>query len=480
MSLVKRWVRRDTGTSDSLRPVIVIGGVSGGAGTLAFTILAPLLPRYVKHFALSVGQASLVSACFGLGAIAGALAGGLIARRNAKAAVVAGLAALALGTGALGGAGPLRLVELGRVLQGTGDGLAYCGGLTLLFESAPRERQSLLFGTVSAIALLGALAGPVIAYATTRLGSGAVLGALAALGAALAVAATLFPSPPRRTDREPTRAAAIAFSLSWARTIGPSALQASLNGTLNILGPIALSRLGWSTPGIAAAFLGAAAIGGLAYPVAGRLSDRHGTRAVAATLLFLAGANAIWLSVVGGHWAALVAVACSSLVFSVLSIPAIGRVTAAARDAGVPFGVSTAACLLLWAVFNATGALAGGALAGAVGTSTPWKVLAAMCFATGTVMYGRQRREHVGESLAARPVSSPGAIGGRLDGRCECSISSNSPAHLERVQARRRTGQGSDVSGIFVPDVPNARRLTDSFAPRYGQGGSISRALQSN
>jgi MFS family permease len=398
--------------TDSLTPVVVICGVSGGAGTLAFTILAPLLPRYVHRFGLDLAQASVLSACFGLGALAGALAGGILARRSARSAIVIGLSALALGTAALGDGSSVQFVELGRVLQGAGDGLAYCGALTLLFESAPRQRQSLLLGTVSAISLLGALAGPLIAYATTRLGTGAVLGALAGLGAAVTLGAAVFriPAPPSSSR---TAGAVRRWHLPpWGRTIGPAALQAALNGTLNILGPLALSRSGWSTGGIAGAFLGAAAVGGLIYPVVGRLSDRHGTRIVIAVLLGLAGAGGCWLATTRSHWALLAAVSCSSLVFSVLSVPAIGRVTAAAREAGASFGVSSAACLVLWAVFNAGGALAGGGLAEAVGTSTPWVVLAVVCFGSGGLMYARRPRAAVASGATAG--ADPAAIGRRV------------------------------------------------------------------
>jgi MFS family permease len=161
-------------------------------------------------------------------------------------------------------------------------------------------------------------------------------------------------------------------------------------GVVDVLAPLRLARLGASSTIIAAAFLGAAVIESCVSPVAGRFSDRFGTRwpvliGLAAGTLF--GVLA-WLP---GSVPWLIAVLVLGMpFFGSLYTPAAAMVSESAQDQQLNHGIAFALTNLTWAAGQAIAASAGGALAEATSDAVPYLLLAAACLATLCAMLRRR------------------------------------------------------------------------------------------
>ncbi|HEY5015564.1 MAG TPA: MFS transporter, partial [Streptosporangiaceae bacterium] len=142
------------------------------------------------------------------------------------------------------------------------------------------------------------------------------------------------------------------------------------------------SRLGASSTVIAAIFLGGAVIESCVSPLAGRFSDRFGTRrpvliGLAAGALF---SVLIWLP--GGvPWVVAVLVLGTPF-FGSLYTPAAAMVSESAQDQELNHGIAFALGNLTWAAGQAVAASASGALAEATTDAVPYLLLGGACLAT--------------------------------------------------------------------------------------------------
>jgi MFS family permease len=157
-----------------------------------------------------------------------------------------------------------------------------------------------------------------------------------------------------------------------------------------------------------AAFLSAAVIESCVSPVAGRFSDRFGTRrpvliGLAAGTLF---AVLAWLP---GSVPWLIAVLVLGMpFFGALYTPAAAMVSESAQDHKINHGIAFALTNLTWAAGQAIAASGSGALAEATSDVVPYLLLGAACLATLCGML-RTRPSAPPDSSPEPPDSSPEA-----------------------------------------------------------------------
>jgi MFS family permease len=351
--------------------------------TMFFAALAPLLPHYADDLGLSKAEAGVLAGAYPAGVLLAGIPSGVLASRiGPKRTLLAGLVLLAATTVLFGLADSFWLLCAARLIQGIGSACAWTAGFTWLIRSAPAERRGQVIGTALGLAIAGALFGPVLGAVASLTATAPTFGVVGGLAFALGAWALATPAPHRgspqpvsvltRAVRVPAIAAGLWFIL----------LPALLFGTLGVLAPLDLDRLGFGSAAIGAVFLIAAAGEATLAPLLGRLSDRRG-RAV--PLRIGLAASAVVASLLpwpDQRFALAILVIAAGQAFGTFWAPAMAWLTDAAEHYGLDQAYSFALINLAWAPGQAAGAAAGGAIAGATSDAVPYLVLASLCAIT--------------------------------------------------------------------------------------------------
>lgn len=369
--------------------------------TMFYAAISPLLPYYAHHFQLDKSQAGVLAAAYAVGTMLGSIpAGWLAIRLGVRATIVGGLILMIASSFAFGFARDIALLDAARFVQGLGGAGSWAAGLAWLIDRAPVDRRAEVIGTTLSAAIFGALLGPVIGTLATETSPRLVFSLVGALGAGLAVATLLEPGEapgpgtPQLGALGPALRERRVLAGSWLTTLG-----SLLYGTMGVLVPLRLSRLGASNVVVGGAFLAGAALAGLASPVAGRLADRRGWRVPVLTGVCLA-----------TLWVALLPVAASvPLLFALVAVadptfgasyPAAGSmISQGAERAGLGQAYAFGLFNLAWAGGQVIGDAGGGAIAQATADAVPYALLAGLCILTALAIvtglrFGRQQARH--------------------------------------------------------------------------------------
>jgi predicted MFS family arabinose efflux permease len=164
-------------------------------------------------------------------------------------------------------------------------------------------------------------------------------------------------------------------------------LPALLFGTLSVLGPLRLSRLGFSSLAIGATWLTAAAIEGAWNPIVGRLVDRRGRRGLVTLALAASVPVLVAIPWADERWALAALVVVAAAAFGTLWTPSLSLLTDESEHLGLDYAWSFAILNLAWAPGQVVGSAAGGALAGLTSDTVVYLALAALCALTLTAVW---------------------------------------------------------------------------------------------
>jgi MFS family permease len=369
--------------------------------TIFFAALSPLLPTLADELALAKWQTGLLVAMYALGGITGAIPGGVAASRlGVRATALAGLGVLAGTSVAFGLVESYWALCLTRFVQGFGGSLCWTAALAWLVSAAPKERRGELIGVAMAAASGGAPLGPVLGGAASHFGREQAFAGVAVLAGALAVVTVRLEAPPRG-ERQPLGILLVA--LRSPRVLAGMwllVLPAMLFGTLSVLTPLQLDRLGWDTLGVSATFFLSAAVEASVSPAIGRWSDRRGRLAPIRFGLVASAGVSLAIPWIGDRWLLSVFVVLAGIAYGVFWAPSMAMLSDGWEAAGVEHGLGFALMNFAWAPGNVVGTAVGGTVADLGGDVAAYALLAALCAVTFVLLRARVRRPWVAPGAA--------------------------------------------------------------------------------
>jgi MFS family permease len=371
-----------------------------GVDTVFFSALTPLLPHYAAAAGLSKAASGVLMAAYPAGTLLGSLpSGALVARLGDRVTAVLGLTLMAAATLVFGWSASAGVLDVARFVQGVGGACTWTAALSWLATAAPEERRGELLGTAMGAAVVGALFGPVVGAAANAVGTGPAFSA-ASVAAALLIALAFTVPSPRPEAPQSLRSALPALRDgqvmmgSWLMALAGMAF-----GTIDVLAPLRLSRLGVSGLVIAVTFLCTALVESGLSPLAGRMFDRFGAARPLMVSLAVGIACALAIpQLASAAWLIAVLIALQPC-YGTLYAPAGALVAAGAERAGLNQGIAFAVSNLTWAAGQSGAAAASGALAQATSDLVPYALLAAACLGTLIALRGFG-------NASVRPVAS--------------------------------------------------------------------------
>jgi MFS family permease len=367
----------------AMRRLTLLVGAVVLVDTMFFSAVTPLLPTYAARFDLSKTGAGILSGSYAAGAVVGTLpAGWLATRAGSRRTLLIGLALMAVSSVAFAFGSAVAMLDATRFAEGIGGACAWAGAMGWLVALTAAAERGTTIGRAMSAALAGVLLGPVLGAIARATGPEAPFTTVGALAALLALAALRLPVPTpavARTERPYAVAARDPRVRTGAWLV---LLPALVFGTVEVLAPLRLDRLGASGLAIGATFLAAAGLEGIAQPFAGRATDRLGRGApirlgLAGSLAFLLLAplpRAAWAL------APLIAVGCT--LTGIVNTPAMTVLSDGVESARLDHGLGFAIVNLVWGGGQVVGAMGGGALAAATSDAVPYLALAILCALT--------------------------------------------------------------------------------------------------
>jgi len=379
-----------------VRRLLILSSSAVLIETLFFAALAPLLPGFADELSLSKWESGLLVAAYALGGAVAAVPAGVVATRtNVRRVTIWGLLIVAGTSAAFGIVDTYWLLVLARFAQGAGGSFVWTGALAWLITATPRERRGEMIGIAMAAAIGGALLGPVLGGAAEELSRAGAFVTVAGACVVLAAWALRMPSP-GRGESQPL---VLLFKAARSRRVLAGmwllALPALLFGTLGVLGPLQLDRLGWGVVGVAGTFLVSAAIEATMNPLIGRWSDRRSRLTPIRFGLAVAVATSLAIPFVGDRWLLSVVIVLAGIGYGALWTPATAMLSDGWEASGVEHGLGFALMNLAWAPGHVFGSAAGGAVADVGGDLAAYGLAAGLCALTLAGIQSRNLRAAV-------------------------------------------------------------------------------------
>ncbi len=375
-------VREPDSAHAERRLVLVIGAVVF-VDTMFYAVIAPLLPGLSHELHLSKLSAGVMTASYPVGTLLGSLPGGVLAvRAGPRVTVCAGLALLGCSTIGFGVLHSAATLDGARFVEGVGGACSWAGGLAWIVAETPVERRGTMIGRALAAAIGGSLFGPVVGVIASALGRPAVFGAVGVMAAILIMLTRGLASDHAPSDQGMASLIRALRSPAVVTGMWLVALPAIASGTINVLAPLRLHRLGAATVGVGATFLIAAAVQTAMAPAVGGLSDRRGRLLPLRGGLLAATAFLLCFTLPGSPLLLAIVIVATVSALGAFWAPAMALLSDAAESHGLDQGLAAALMNLAWAGGQIVGAGGGGAVAKHVGDGVPMAATAALCALT--------------------------------------------------------------------------------------------------
>jgi MFS family permease len=378
-----------------MRRLLLLVGAIVLVDTMFFSAITPLLPHYVARLGLSKTSAGILSGSYAAGAVLGTLPSGWLATRaGSRPTALAGLLLMSLASIGFAFGHSFPVLTGLRFVDGIGGALAWTGGMGWLIALTPPEQRGATIGAAMSAALAGVLLGPVVGAIAQGVGPELPFTTIGAFAALLALVALRMPAPP----------ATIATRRPYSTALRDERVRAGaflvlvpalVYGTVEVLAPLALDRLGASGLAIGATFLAAAGVEGVAQVVVGRATDRVGRGlpirvGFTGTIVFL-----VLLPLPGKAWLLAVPVALLCVFSGIVNTPAMTLLSDGVEEVGLDYGLGFAIVNLVWGGGQVLGSIGSGALAATTSDTVPYLLLAAVCAATLVTVARRRERPAV-------------------------------------------------------------------------------------
>jgi MFS family permease len=391
--------------SSAVRRLLFLTGAVVFVDTLFFAALTPLLPHYAQSLDLDKTGAGVLSAAYPAGAFLGAIPSALVAGRvGVKPTAIIGLILVGICTILFGIADQAWLLDLARFAQGLASAFSWTGALGWLVAAAPPGRRGRLIGNAFAMAVAGALFGPVIGGVASIAGIGWTFGAVGLASFGLVAWAAVTPGETGEKSQSPVH---LVRALGDRRILVAGwfvLLPALLFGVVAVLAPLRLAQLGFGAVAIGAVFLCSAALEAGNNVLLGHTSDRHGPLLPIFVGLVASIVVAALLPWPGNPYLLAVLVVAAGLSFGTFFTPGMTLLSNLADERGLHFGYASALINIAWAPGQTIGAAGGGALAHATRDSVPYLALAAICALTLLALW--RLHASIGLTTQSAPESS--------------------------------------------------------------------------
>ncbi|HVC07168.1 MAG TPA: MFS transporter [Solirubrobacterales bacterium] len=384
-----------------MRRLLVLASAMVFFDVAFYSAIAPLLPGYVAQFGLSKAEAGILSAAYAAGTLVASLPAGLAATRfGPRRCVISGLLVLGLSSLAFGFARDVALLDAARFVQGVSGALIWSGALTWLITTAPDEKRGAVIGTALGTAVAGALVGPALGAIAAEVGTEPVFGSVLLITLVLALLASRQPDARAPEEQSLREVAATIVGRSVLTATAFVAIPSLMFGAIEVLVPLRIAALGGGDAEIAAGFIVGAALEATLAPIAGRYSDRVGSRSPYTIGLTICAAAMATIAIGQALGTILAGLIATSLGAGICFTPALAMLSEAAESSRLHQGFAAGLSNMAWAAGQVAGGVAGGVLANVAGYAIPSFGIAALLLAT--VAYARR---------ALAPVPTPGAGG---------------------------------------------------------------------
>jgi len=330
---------------------------------VAYSIAIPVLPDLSRRLGASPTVIGLLFASFGITLLTVSIPMGAVSDRvGRKGPIVGGLMALSAASLLFAFADTLPWLFAARLVQGAADAVTWVVGFALIADLYPPTERGRITGTVMMGTNFAVMIGPTIGGWLYELGGPRLpYVAVAVLSLGVAAPFAMLRLPRRHGEHE---IVSVRIVLRVPAIAACSIAVIAISSTISMLEPVLslyLNRLGVN-PGRVGLVYGAAAIVTTSlHPIAGRLSDRVGSRRLTTIGLVL---TASLVPVLGAAWSfqsALAFYVIAAAAGTFVITPSLALMGEATSDAGIAsFGVAYGLYNMAWGA----GLLGGPALGG--------------------------------------------------------------------------------------------------------------------
>jgi MFS family permease len=382
-----------------MRRLLVLASVMVFFDVTFFSAISPLLPEYKSEFGLSKAGAGVLAGAYAVGTLIASLpAGWLATRLGSRRTVIGGLFLLGASSVVFGFGEQIVLLDVARFVQGVAGALIWAGALTWLIVQTPVERRGSVIGTALGAAVAGALVGPAFGALAAEIGTEIVFGGVLVAALILAYYASKLPETGEPERQSFGEVASMIISRPVLNSTAFVTAPSVMFGAVEVLVPLRIDDLGGGHALIATGFIAGAGFEAVLAPIAGRYSDRVGRRGP-----YVAGMAICAVAMGGLALAQTLGLELSMLIMTSLGAgicftPALTSLSEAAEETGLHQGYAGGLSNMAWAMGQVVGALAGGAIAGALGNVPPSFAISALLIVTAAYAY---------RTLSALPAGEP-------------------------------------------------------------------------